>query len=285
MTDTIERPRGDAAYIEAFLANAGWGGASHALLAADASFRQYERVTHHGKLAVLMDAPHPKEDVRRFMRVTELMRARGIHVPAILAADTPHGFLLLEDFGDASFTRLLREHPTREAELYVAATDALIALHRASQEKTSDIGEVLGLYDTGKYLQEASLFSDWFLPQVHGPEKAAVLREEYLAIWNEILSQVHFKQNCIVHRDFHADNLFWLDGKSGVDAVGIIDYQDALLGDPAYDLASLLEDARRGTVGLTWRPLPALSFKFEYHDGTDKGLLPDGVELSCGVLF
>jgi N-acetylmuramate 1-kinase len=232
--------RSDA--MDAFLARVGWDGASRSMLAGDASFRRYERVVFNGTVAVLMDAPPPWEDVRPFIAVTELLEGCGVTVPRIIARDEAEGFLLLEDLGDQLFTRLLRQNPKREHVLYIAATEALIAIHSASQAQSSVLSQKIKPYDTSVYLREAALFADWFLPQMHGLKKATMLREEYLAIWRDILANANLKQSCLVHRDYHADNLFWLEGRASSDAVGMIDYQDALWGDPAYDLASLLEE-------------------------------------------
>ncbi len=231
--------------MDAFLARVGWVGAVRRMLAGDASFRRYERVHNGDSVAVLMDAPPPWEDVRPFLAVTGVLAHCGVSVPHVIAQDETEGFLLLEDLGDLSFTRLLREHPERENEIYSAAADALIAIHMSSMAKAEILADELRPYDMAVYLREALLFVEWFLPQIHGIEKARHLKDEYMAMWREIITKVGLKQNCIVHRDYHADNLFWLGARADYQAVGMIDYQDALWGDPAYDLASLLEDARR----------------------------------------
>jgi hypothetical protein len=227
--------------MDDFLSRIGWGGATRRVLAADASFRRYERVDLNGRIAVLMDAPPPWEDVRPFLHVTEQLAACGASVPTVIAADEEQGFLLLEDLGDASFTRLLKEDPSREPELYRAAIEALVEI-----VKLSDTGEItLPSYDMAVYLREVGLFAEWFLPQLVGIEKARLLRGEWLEGWRTILASAGLQQNCLVHRDYHADNLFWLHARDGHRAVGMLDYQDALWGDAAYDVASLLEDARR----------------------------------------
>jgi N-acetylmuramate 1-kinase len=246
---TTRPERGEA--MDAFLSRMGWQGAVRRMLAGDASFRRYERVHLGNTIAVLMDAPPPWEDVRPFIAVTDVLARCGVTVPTILAADAEQGFLLLEDLGDLSFTRLLRAEPSRERELYLAATDALVAMHAASLAHGEALARAIPPYDMTVYLREAALFAEWFLPQIHGIARAKELREEYLAIWRAILTTTAPLQNCIVHRDYHADNLFWLSEREGHRAVGMIDYQDALWGDAAYDLASLLEDARRDVAETT----------------------------------
>lgn len=227
--------------MDAFLSRIGWEGARRRVLAADASFRRYERVERGGRIAVLMDAPPPWENVRPFIDVTAQLTACGASVPAILASDEEQGFLLLEDLGDASFTRLLKEDPARERLLYEAAIDALVKITKLSNSARMGLPP----YDMAVYQREVGLFAEWFLPQLHGIDRAKALREEWLALWRGGLETAQLQRSCLVHRDYHADNLFWLADREGHRAVGMLDYQDALWGDPAYDVASLLEDARR----------------------------------------
>lgn len=232
--------------MDDFLVRAGWQGATRRALAADASFRRYERVELGERIAVLMDAPPPWEDVRPFVAVTQQLAACDASVPNILAADEAQGFLLLEDLGDASFTRLLKEDAAREGELYRAAVDALLAVRRVSAQPQG-----LPLYDMAVYQREVGLFVEWFLPQLVGIDAARALRAEWLALWRDVLEKAGLKQQVLVHRDYHADNLFWLADRAGHRAVGMLDYQDALWGDAAYDVASLLEDARRDVTPAT----------------------------------
>lgn len=241
--------RGDL--MDAFLSRVGWKGAVRSMLAGDASFRRYERVTLRDKIAVLMDAPPPWEDVRPFISTTGLLARCDVSVPHIYAADEEEGFLLLEDLGDLSFTRRLKADPQHELKLYTAAIDALIAVHTVSQVEAESFAETLTLYDLHTYLREACLLAEWLLPQIHGIEKAKALRDEYRALWRKVLVAACLKQTTLVHRDYHADNLMWLAERSGHRRVGMLDYQDARWGDPAYDLASLLEDARRDVAETT----------------------------------
>ena len=238
MSQPTQRPdRGPQ--MDAFLQRIGKAGAQRRMLAGDASFRRYERVEHAGQVMVLMDAPPPWEAVGPFLTVSRLLDACGLSVPKILAADESEGFLLLEDLGDAIFTRVLKEAPSQEAQLYLAAVDALLVL----QQQSSRSG--LPLYNELVYLREVALLAEWFLPQVMGMEKARALYEDYMELWKQVLAATPLQQSAVVHRDFHADNLLWLADRKGHRAVGMLDYQDALWGDPAYDLVSLLEDARR----------------------------------------
>lgn len=225
--------------MDAFLARTGRGSATRRRLAGDASFRRYERVEHDHHIMVLMDAPPPWEDVAPFMAVTTLLEQAGVSVPRILDADPAEGFLLLEDLGDGILTRVLKAEPQRELELYRAACEALLMLQQNSKRAH------VPLYDEGVYLREVGLFAEWFLPQIYGVERARELRNAWHDIWKRVLRAAPLQQAVLVHRDYHADNLLWLQDREGHRAIGMLDYQDALWGDAAYDLVSLLEDARR----------------------------------------
>ena len=225
--------------IEAFLTRAGWAGAARRRLAGDASFRRYERVTGRQGRAMLMDAPPPQEDVHPFLLVAEHLRALGYSAPAILAEDRAQGLLLLEDFGDDTFTRLLAAGAD-ETQLYALAVDLLIDLHRHPRAAAA----ALPPYDEARLLTEASLLTDWYLPAIGAPPPAEA-REEYLALWRAAFAVFADAPPTLVLRDYHVDNLMRLAGRSGVAACGLLDFQDAVLGPAAYDLVSLLEDARR----------------------------------------
>ncbi|HEC90075.1 MAG TPA: aminoglycoside phosphotransferase [Alphaproteobacteria bacterium] len=230
--------------IEEFLAANGWPNAEHGRLAADASFRRYERVidTGTGRLAVLMDAPPDLEDVHAFAIMARHLRRLGFSAPEVLAEDSGNGFLLLEDFGDDTFTRLLAAGESEE-ELYALAVDMLAALHDLPAADAAP--GWLDAYGEEKLLEEASLLTDWYLPAVSGKETAAATRDAYLAAWRTVLPIVHGQPRALVLRDYHVDNLLRLEGRDGVRACGLLDFQDAVAGPAAYDLVSLLEDARR----------------------------------------
>lgn len=227
-----------SALSSAFLTKAGWGQASRAKLAGDASFRKYERLNRNGEPAVLMDAPPPQEDVRPFLRVARELLRHGYSAPRILAEDTEHGFLLLEDLGDDLYARLLARGAD-EHELYGAAIDFLLDLHRHPAPAE------LGLYDEARLIDEVQLFTDWYLPALRGGETEPSLRDEFNAFWHELAPAVAQPPRVLVMRDFHAENLIWLPQRQGPARVGLLDFQDAVAGHRAYDLVSLLEDARR----------------------------------------
>ncbi len=231
------------ASIAAFLATAGWDGAERRLLAADASFRRYDRVARGNERAVLMDAPPPKESVAAFLRVARRLIDLGLSAPRPLHMDEPAGLLLLEDFGDRTFTRALAQG-VDEAALYGLAADTLIALHRAWRPRARE-GEDLPPYDDARLLGEAALLTEWFLPAVRGLETSDSLKASYLEAWRAVLPKARGVPDTLVLRDYHVDNLMLLEGRDGIAACGLLDFQDAVIGPISYDVVSLLEDARR----------------------------------------
>jgi aminoglycoside/choline kinase family phosphotransferase len=225
------------AHAPEFLASCGWKGAEILPLAGDASFRRYFRVVNGGRTAVLMDAPPPHEDPRPFVAVAEWLSSVGLSAPQIIARDLDKGLLLLADFGDWRMREYLDEDPSRERELYELATDVLVHLHQHAP--------MPGLKPHGldQWLEELKLFPDWYCPAV-GLEVDAQL---YEAAWREALEPVANDglAPVTVLRDYHAENVMLVDGLEGVGHFGLLDFQDAVAGHPAYDLASVLEDARR----------------------------------------
>jgi aminoglycoside/choline kinase family phosphotransferase len=230
----------DAAIAE-FLAASGWAGPTPVSLAGDASFRRYYRLADGARRVVLMDAPPPLEDVQPYVAVAAMLRGLGLSAPQIHAEDSDRGFLLIEDFGDDVYTRLLAGGAD-EAALYALAIDTLIALHRAVATRGCP---ELAPYDSARMLTEAALLVDWYAPSVLVGPLPPGSREDYLARWRDILPQAVIAEPTLVLRDYHVDNLMLLPGRPGVAGCGLLDFQDAVLGPASYDLVSLLEDARR----------------------------------------
>ncbi|CCG06854.1 aminoglycoside phosphotransferase family protein [Pararhodospirillum photometricum] len=228
-----------AAARQTLLTRAGWGDALARPLAGDASFRRYERLTlASGDTAVLMDAPPPHEDTRPFVSVAEHLTALGYSAPRILAADIETGFLLLEDLGDATYTRLLAAGAPEEP-LYTLAVDTLADLHARFDTPASGLAP----YDASRLRAEARLFVEWTLPALGRPVSPAA-SAAFDALWPDLATVARAVPATLVLRDFHVDNLLRLE-RPGVRACGLLDFQDALWGPVTYDLMSLLEDARR----------------------------------------
>ena len=219
----------------AFLAAHGWPGAEIRPLAGDASFRRYFRVVGAGgATAVLMDAPPAHEDVGPFLAVAGHLIDRGLRAPRPLAVDRECGLLLLEDFGDDRVGPLLQREPLRERAIYETAVDILARL--ASRPAPAGLPP----YDAEAMRREVGLFSEYYAPAVGICVDVPRFFEAWSEVWHDIL-RIVANGPVLVLRDYHADNLMILpDG-----ALGLLDFQDALAGHPAYDLVSLLQDARR----------------------------------------
>ena len=180
-----------------------------------------------------MDAPPLRESVGPFVRVRQFLKDCGLSAPDILARDVDAGFLLLEDLGDDIYTRIL-ENGKSEKELYIAAVDALLVIHQMDKPTGWPT------YDEQRYLDEVLLLTDWFMP-LADLEISARCREDYVAIWQDLLPLAGRVPETVVLRDYHADNLIWLPDRSGPARVGQLDFQDAVIGPVSYDLVSLLE--------------------------------------------
>lgn len=220
-----------------FLAAHGWGGAVIEPLAGDASFRRYFRVHDGARRAVLMDAPPPHEDPRPFIEVAEYLTGIGLAAPQILARDLDAGLLLIEDFGDVRMRETVDADLSRESDLYAGVVDVLAELHR------HPAAPGLKPHGLDQWLGEVMLLTDWY-----GPAVGLTLdRDSFAAAWKAVLAPVDIDglPRVTVLRDYHAENVMLLEGRDGVAHFGLLDFQDALVGHPAYDLASILEDARR----------------------------------------
>ena len=225
MADLIP-PRGAAEFVAAH----GWAG-TIVPLAGDASFRRYFRVDAGARRAILMDAPPPHEDTGPFIAVARWLAAHGLPAPAIIAADPARGLVLLEDFGDDRLREAIDAAPGDEISLYQPAIDLLVALARHPAGPFAP-------YDRATLQREADLFVEWYCPAVGIDADIA----GYHAAWDAVFGHVEAARPVTVLRDYHAENLMLV----GPDrSLGLLDFQDALAGHPAYDLVSLLQDARR----------------------------------------
>jgi aminoglycoside/choline kinase family phosphotransferase len=217
--------------LHRFLDSAGWSGAAIDPIPGDASFRRYFRVSRDGRRAMVMHAPPPEEDPGPFLHVAEWLTANGLRAPGIYAADAGAGWVLLEDFGNDRMRDWLDANPHGETAAYARAIDTLVALH------TLPAGP-FPPYDMAVYHREAGLFTEWYCPLMGIEVDGA----GYSQAWTEALDPLLERQRTVtVLRDYHAENIMLLPGGEQ----GLIDFQDALTGHPAYDLVSLLQDARR----------------------------------------
>jgi aminoglycoside/choline kinase family phosphotransferase len=218
-----------------FLNATAWSNAACEPLTGDASARKYFRLQKDKQSAVLMDASSVLENVAPFIQISQHLHQLGFSVPAILARDEEKGLLLVEDFGDATFTRLLDNQGEPE-KFYMLATDVLIALHQHPQA----IPTGLRMYHPEKMLEDIGLFWEWCTPTISEAGKA-----EFKTVWREVLPLAHQVPASLLLRDYHVANLMLLPEREGVRQAGLLDFQDAYQGPITYDLVSLLEDARR----------------------------------------
>ena len=238
-----------AALSRAFVQSVGWEKAERRHLAGDASDRSYVRLSFGTATAVLMDAPPGKgDDPADFVSVAAHLAGLGLSAPKVLGKDLAHGFLLLEDLGDAVFAREIARDPTLEAPLYAAATDALVHLQAATP--------AAGLPDLAPsdWAMAASFALDWYRFSITGT------RTDSADFISAIAAAIAVHANgprVMILRDYHAENLLWLPARHGLARVGLLDFQLAQLGQPGYDLVSLLQDARRDVLPTTERAMCA----------------------------
>jgi N-acetylmuramate 1-kinase len=249
--------------IRAFLDESGVGAAERQRMQGDASTRIFERLKLNGQSMILMNAPrrpdgppvrhgkpysaiaHLAEDITPYVAMARGLRDRNLSAPEILHADLPHGLLIMEDLGEVRVAD--GEPPGPIATRYEAAVDALISLHRRRLPETLSLAPRLNYrlprYDTDAFLIEAELLLDWYLP-CHAAPPSDDARDLFGALWREALQPALDAPTTWVLRDYHSPNLLWLEDRTEIARVGVLDFQDALIGPAAYDVASLLQDAR-----------------------------------------
>ena len=246
-----------------FLEESGYGNARRERMAGDASSRSYERLITGDKRFILMNSPrrpdgpiikdgktysaiaHLAEDIQPFVAISRALHDKGFSTPAIYAADLSEGYIVLEDLGEQSVVSGNPPAPVHNC--YEAAVHVLIALHKQILPDRLPVAPhvdyAIPPYDMDAFMIEVELLPDWYLP-FRNAEASEELRAEYLALWREILAPASEARETWVMRDYHSPNLIWMPERRGIACMGILDFQDAMIGPCAYDLASLLQDAR-----------------------------------------
>ncbi|NEX48116.1 aminoglycoside phosphotransferase family protein [Pseudotabrizicola algicola] len=253
----------------AFLARHGWGDADRHFLAGDASDRSYDRLTRSGESAVLMDAPPGSgDDPAVFVAIARHLRSIGLSAPKVLAEDYAQGFLLIEDLGDALFARVVAAEPQRETALYTAAADVLVHLHRHPAP------DGLPNLSASDWAEAAGFALDWYAYAATGqrPEKSA-----FVSALAGVLGRHADGARVMILRDYHAENLLHLPGRHGVASVGLLDFQLAQMGQPGYDLVSMLQDARRDVS-------PDVARQVTTHFAAATGRDMASIQTECAVL-
>lgn len=207
-------------------------------VAGDASFRSYYRVFAKDKNFILMFAPPKYEKIEPFIEVDEFLIKNNILAPKIYAKDFENGFLLLQDFGDESLNKFLLKNQNLELEFYKKSVDCLLDLQK------KQIPEFLSFYNNAELMREVMLFVDWYLPlknKTMSLAQKSEFKSEFFTLFDELQNSILTTKTSVILRDYHADNLMVLPNKT----IGLLDFQDSLFGSKAYDLVSLIEDARR----------------------------------------
>lgn len=257
--------------IDEFLSRAGWGHATRIPLAGDASTRRYIRLRRGGETALLMDQPQGAEaptagstatpeqrkalgynavarlagaDCARFVAAANYLRGLGLSAPEIYADDAAQGLVLIEDLGTDLFVDSLAKGEDERA-LYRGAAEVLARLHAANAPQVLEPDKDLHAYDETALLAETELLTEWFFPVALGRKATEAEVSEFRDLWRKTLAPQLAAPAVFVHRDYHAQNLMWLADRRGPARVGLIDFQDAVAGSTAYDMISLVEDARR----------------------------------------
>jgi len=222
--------------ITQFIQSSGYGAAKRHVVAGDASNRKYERLVMDNNSVILMDAPTDRgEDVQPFIAIAQHLCSLGLSAPKLITQDTNKGFLILEDLGDALFARVMNQTPKMEMPLYEAAVDVLLALHKHPKPDLVD-------YDKITLLEMADLAFEWYFPAF---DFEIQNRQKVLTELRRLIEGHAAECDVLVQRDYHAENLIWLPERETPANVGLLDFQDAMGGHRAYDLVSLLQDARR----------------------------------------
>lgn len=266
-----------AVEIAGFLTQNGWDKARPTAMEADFSLRRYARLERDdGKHAILMDAD-PEQKTFAFVAITKLLRRNDITTPEIFAADPMRGLVLMEDFGDRNFGRMI-DGGTGAAPLYRRAVDVLVHLHRTFDKSAAE-GIDLPVFGGALFATQAELFLDAYIPYTKGREATLEESEGFHAAWKQALKGIETMPQSLLLRDYMPDNLMDLAGREGVPSVGVLDFQDAGHGPIAYDIASLCEAVRRDGGDMLLDEM--ISY---YHRNAKPSLSIEDLRTACRVL-
>ncbi|MBF0453871.1 MAG: phosphotransferase [Magnetococcales bacterium] len=209
------------------------------LVSGDASFRRYYRVESDRGRYILMDAPPDKENSAPFVDLSRFLLGHGVAVPKVVKANLEQGYLLLDDLGDETFLVALRQGVSPQT-LYALAVEVLLTIQSTPNDGSS-IAHGRS-YDRALMAREFALFTDWYLEGIRKQSITPADRSRFTAVFERIMDHLLSLPTVLVHRDYHCRNLMWQPGKEGRERVGVLDFQDAVMGPITYDLASLLRD-------------------------------------------
>ncbi|KQO73923.1 tRNA (adenosine(37)-N6)-threonylcarbamoyltransferase complex ATPase subunit type 1 TsaE [Rhizobium sp. Leaf262] len=249
--------------IREFLDENGKKNASRRYFSGDAAYRTYELVRDANGQALLMDwQPPPRgpvikdgktyaeivhlaREVKPFVAIQRFLGENDFTVPQILAQDLKRGILLLGDIGRDG---VLDEEGAPIEERYLESVACLAALHETPAPGDITLADgatyEISPFDADAMKIETSLLLDWYLPHIRGEEIDESEKQSFFAVWDQLIEKLDDAEQGLLLRDFHSPNIIWQADKSGIQRVGIIDFQDAMIGPMAYDLASVIQDAR-----------------------------------------
>ena len=200
----------------------------------DASKRRYYRFTNNSKEFLLMDSSLEKDSLRKFIKISKWLKSNHLSSPEIYIKDEKNGILIIEDFGNTKYSILCKKEKEKKKLFYRQAINLLILLSK--KKKPSFIKD----YDHRILKDELDLYIKWELNM----KKNKKAFKDWNRIWDSLLNNISYKKTAVVLRDFHVDNIFYLKDRNKLEKIGLIDFQDSLIGHPAYDLVSLLQDVR-----------------------------------------
>jgi len=241
-----------SALRHAFLTAHGWGDASIVAVGEDSAMRRYFRLSRDdGQSVILMEAlpdghalATPGHSMNDFIRLSAYLRGIGIAAPDVYQIDKTEGYLLIEDFGDASFKKALDQNPNSREDLYGLATDVLSWLRQNGKADGKAGAVTLPDYYQSHVHTGRRRVVDWYIPAIRNAKNPDGLVEEYLAVWDGIEKSLPPVPRGVLHIDYHFENLMLRQGQTGLARCGVLDFQGAMTGPVPYDLANLLEDAR-----------------------------------------
>ena len=218
-------------------------------LKGDASRRCFYRHYKNNKSVIIIDAdPSLGEEPNAYAAVTYMLQKNKFSVPEIYASDIQNGFFIIEDFGDNLYAHIITKDASKADNLYKNALDVLVAVQKINIDPILSYGSgtyKLQNYDINRFISEVKIFTDWYFPEITKRPTPTSAKDELNTIMRGLLLPVVTQSSGLVLRDYHAENLMFLETRNTIQAVGLLDYQDAVIGNHAYDVVSLLQDARR----------------------------------------
>jgi len=234
--DNVNRSKQLKQFVDEYFAGKAY---SISPVVGDAGLRDYSRAETKDSSYIIMDCPPSYTSVEPFIKIANFLGKNEVSAPGIIKSDIKNGFLILEDFGNLSVKNyLLKLDAIEQKNVYYSSIDLLVQLQNVSPPKD------LKLFDNNLLRTELATFTDYYIPYKTGKTISQEELKKFNEIWRDILANQVPLNNSIILRDYHVENIMYLENKQGIKKLGLLDFQDALIGSPVYDLVSILEDAR-----------------------------------------